>query len=228
MKVLLSTLWHYSKRWPTLIIGYIVTTVAVISLWVIDPLFARFVIDQVEAVISGEYTLEAFLKLFGIWIALSIALSLVQALQKMVCWRLLNYAYINFQRETYAHILHMDVMQHIQRRAGAIIKKIDNAADQIWDLGFQIFQVMIPSVIAAVIFLWIAFAVHAQMTLIVCIVLALYASVLAFVTKKAHPLQRDISRIWVSVIGRAYDVASNILPTKSAAGEAREIQRMKN
>lgn len=227
MHTLLSVIWHYARNWPKLILLYALSTVVMIALWVIDPLIARYVIDLIPSVMDNSYSTDDFLLLFGGWLLLTFGLSLTQAVQKSICWRTLNYVYITFQRDTYEHILNMDVMQHIQRRAGAIIKKIDNAADQIWDLGFQMFQVMLPSVISALIFVGIAFTVHVRLTLIVLGALLAYSALLYFVTKTAHPIQRDISRIWVSVIGRAYDTATNILTVKSAAGERREVQRMR-
>ena len=57
--------------------------------------------------------------------------------------------------------------------------------------------------------------------------LVVYGLELLAVTAKAHPQQSAISRIWVGILGRAYDVAQNILPMKSAPGESRELQRVK-
>ena len=200
---------------------YVVLTILMIALWVIDPLLARYIIDKIDLLVEKQFDTQTFALLFGLLISVSIILSIVQAAHKLVCWRMLNRVYINFQIDTYRHIVMMDVTQHIQRRAGAIIKKIDNAADQLWDLGFTIFQVVIPSVISGVIFLAIAFTVNVRIASAITIVLCIYAAVLIAVTYKAHPMQKIISRIWVSVIGRAYDVASNILQTKSAPGEHR-------
>ncbi|MDA1209343.1 MAG: ABC transporter ATP-binding protein [bacterium] len=227
MDTLLSTLWRYFKKRPKMIVGYVVLTILMIALWIVDPLLARYLIDKIDLLVQKQFDTHTFLILFGLLVACSIGLSLIQACHKLVCWRMLNYTYINFQIDTYKHIVMMDVIQHIQRRSGAIIKKIDNAADQLWDLGFQIFQVIVPSVISGVIFLGIAFHVSPHIATAITIILCFYAAILAYVTRKAHPLQKVISRIWVSVIGRAYDVASNILQTKSAPAEHREVQRMR-
>jgi ABC-type multidrug transport system fused ATPase/permease subunit len=121
----------------------------------------------------------------------------------------------------------MDVIQHLNRRAGAIIKKIDNASDTLWDLGFQIFEVIVPSTITGAIFLIIAARVHAPLTAGIATVLCVYGFMLWYVTGKAQPLQSYVSRVWVRVIGRAYDVATNILSVKSAGAEERELDRMR-
>ena len=227
MRILLVTLWHFIRRSKRRIVAYVVVTAMLIALWVIDPLFASFVIDKATALIADKKPLGDFSAYFFLWIAISLFLCVVQAIHKMVCWRILNRVYLSFQEETFAHILHMDVAQHTARRAGAIIKKIDNAADTLWDLGFQIFEVIVPSTFSGVIFLIIAWRVNAWMTAVVATVLALYALVLFTVTKKAFPLQDSISRIWVGTIGRMYDVATNIIPMKSSTGEERELQRLK-
>ena len=227
MFLLVSTIWRFARQWPVLIVGYVTTSVALIALWIVDPLLARYVIDTVTAAVEQKSDLMPYLNLFLLWVGVSLTLSIFQAVHKMICWRTLNYIYCEFQAHCFEHILHMDVAQHTQRRAGAIIKKIDNAADQIWDLGFEIFATIIPSLIAGVLFLIFAFWINVELTLIVTIALGLYAVMLALITRKAHPLQSTISRIWVSVIGRAYDVAMNVLPMKSSTGEERELNRMK-
>ena len=158
----------------------------------------------------------------------SILLCALQALHKYLCWRIMNRSYIRFMQESYRSVLGMDVVQHLSRRAGAIIKKIDNASDTLWDLGFQIFEVIIPSSITGVIFLVIAFRVNATLTGGIATMLATYGIALWCVTTKAEPLQKRVSRLWVSVVGRAYDVATNILPVKSSAAESHELERMRS
>lgn len=227
MRILLSTLWHFVRRSKLRIATYVATTVVLIALWVIDPLFASFIIDRATSIITEKKSIGDFTAYFVLWISISLLLCFVQAIHKMVCWRILNRAYLSFQEETFAHILYMDVVQHTARRAGALIKKIDNAADTLWDLGFQIFNVIVPSVFSAAIFLVIAWRISASMTFVVAVVLCLYALVLFVVTKRAFPLQDSISRIWVGVIGRMYDIATNIVPMKSATGEERELNRLR-
>ncbi|OGJ56821.1 hypothetical protein A2635_00240 [Candidatus Peribacteria bacterium RIFCSPHIGHO2_01_FULL_51_9] len=227
MRIVLVVLWQHLRRWPLLIAAYIASTTFMIALWVAEPLLGRAVIDSVGLIGTMDFKKDAFMSLFFAWIGISLVMSVIQAIQKMVCWRAMNKTYLTFQEEKYAHVLYMDSAQHAQRRAGAIVKKIDNAADTIWDIGFQLFQVIIPSLLAGFIFVGIAFTVNVYLTLIVTILLGMYGVVLIIITNRVHPIQAAISRLWVSIIGRAYDVMLNILPVKSAAAEQREIDRVK-
>ncbi|OGJ63605.1 hypothetical protein A3C37_00455 [Candidatus Peribacteria bacterium RIFCSPHIGHO2_02_FULL_53_20] len=226
MRLLLSTLWQQFRTLPHLVWAYVVLTLGLVAVWVADPLLGQRVIDSVGSLESGKLP-ENFLQLFGVWMGVSVVLCLMQALHKYLCWRIMNRSYIRFMQESYRSVLQMDVIQHLSRRAGAIIKKIDNASDTLWDLGFQIFEVIIPSSITGVIFLVIAFRVNAPLTGGIAVMLAAYGIALWYVTMKAEPLQKRVSRLWVSVVGRAYDVATNILPVKSSAAEARELERMR-
>ncbi|OGJ66749.1 hypothetical protein A3F36_04545 [Candidatus Peribacteria bacterium RIFCSPHIGHO2_12_FULL_55_11] len=226
MRLLLTTLWHQFRTLPHLVAAYVVLTLALVAVWVADPLLGQRVIDSVGSLETGKLP-ENFWQLFGMWMGVSVVLCILQAIHKYLCWRIMNRSYIRFMQESYRSVLQMDVIQHLSRRAGAIIKKIDNASDTLWDLGFQIFEVIIPSSITGVIFLVIAFRVNAQLTGFIAVMLATYGVALWFVTMKAEPLQKRVSRLWVSVVGRAYDVATNILPVKSSAAELRELDRMR-
>ena len=227
MRLLLATLWQQFRRWPRLIAGYVVTTVLMLATWIADPLLGGRVIDSVSLLVRDAFDQDTFLALFLLWVAVSASMSVIQAIHKLICWRMLNCTYVSFFEESYEHVLAMDVAQHIQRRAGSIIKKIDNGADTLWDLGFQMFQVMVPSIAAALVFLGVAFAVNVRMTLVVVGMLILYGAAMALFTRRAYPLQSTISRIYVGIIGRAYDTVTNILTTKSAPGEEREVRRMR-
>ncbi len=228
MRLLLSTLWRQFRHFPHLIVLYVILTAALVATWVIDPLIGQRVIDSVGNLQGGQGAVpENFLSLFLLWLSVSASHSVIQGLHKYLCWRMMNRSYIRFMEESYSAVLHMDVIQHLNRRAGAIIKKIDNASDTLWDLGFQIFEVIVPSTITGAIFLIIAARVHAPLTAGIATVLCVYGFMLWYVTGKAQPLQSYVSRVWVRVIGRAYDVATNILSVKSAGAEERELDRMR-
>lgn len=226
MHLLLTTLWQQFRTLPHLLWAYCVLTTALVAVWVADPLLGQRVIDSVGSLESGKLP-PNFLNLFSMWMGVSVMLCALQALHKYLCWRIMNRSYIRFMQESYRSVLQMDVIQHLSRRAGAIIKKIDNASDTLWDLGFQIFEVIIPSSITGVIFLVIAFRVNVPLTAGITAMLATYGIALWFVTTKAEPLQKRVSRLWVSVVGRAYDVATNILPVKSSAAEDHELRKMR-
>lgn len=226
MRLLLFTLWQQFRTLPHLVAAYIVLSLGLVAVWVADPLLGQQVIDSVGSLESGTLP-PNFLHLFGVWMGVSLLLCVLEAVHKYLCWRIMNRSYIRFMQESYRSVLQMDVIQHLSRRAGAIIKKIDNASDTLWDLGFQIFEVIIPSTITGVIFLVIAFRVHAALTMGITAMLAAYGIALWYVTTKAEPLQKRVSRLWVGVVGRAYDVATNILPVKSSAAEESELLRMR-
>jgi ABC-type multidrug transport system fused ATPase/permease subunit len=224
--MLLSTIWQQFRTWPRLVALYVVSTIGLVAMWVADPLIGQWVIDNVGSLEQGALP-PTFVPQFLLWLGVSAMLCVMQAAHKYICWRLMNRTYIRFMQESYRAVLHMDVMQHLSRRAGAIIKKIDNASDTLWDLGFQIFEVIVPSTITGVIFLGIAARVHAPLTAGVAALLVAYGGALLVINSKAEPLQKRVSRVWVSVVGRAYDVATNILPVKSSSSEEREVERMR-
>lgn len=227
MRLLLSILWRYLKKRPLLLAVYDGVTVFLIGAFVLEPFTGQWAIDSIvmgEGIALGSTARDSLL----LWGGASLLLCIAQGLHKVVSWRMMNLTYIAFLQESYAHILHMDVEQHLKRRAGATVKQIDNAADQVWDLGFQIADVIVPNIITGLVFLTIGFFVSTKLTLIVCILLGIYALILAILTVKTAPPQAALTRVWASVIGRVYDVVANILSVKSAGAEEREHAFMRN
>lgn len=215
---------HPFQAWTTGLLTAFVT-----ALWVIEPVYSSHAVDQLLTLKTGGQV--SLLWIFGIWGTIFVLTSLSQALEHYAMWDFGNLLVIERRNEVYRHVLNLDIAFHADQRSGEVMKIVDEAADMLWDLQRIIFQDLVPSFVAGILFLIIGFAIAPLLSLILILTLVMYSIVVLRGVKKTWPMQHAANKLWVSGMGRAFDAVLNIVSVKSAsqeAGEEHKLQKANN
>lgn len=210
---------HPLQAWATAILTLFVT-----ALWVIEPVYSSYAVDQLLTLKQGAHI--SLLWIFGMWAAIFVFTSLGQALEHYAMWDFGNLLVIERRNEVYRHVLDLDVAFHADQRSGEVMKIVDEAADMLWDLQRIIFQDLVPSFIAGALFLIIGFLIAPLLSLILIVTLVIYSIVVLRGVKKTWPMQHAANKLWVSGMGRAFDAVLNIVSVKSASQEESEESKL--
>lgn len=214
----------HARRHPLLACSTVVLTLFVTGLWVAEPLYSSYAVDQLLTLKTGAVV--NFWWIFGVWAAIFVCTSLGQALEHYFMWDFGNTLVIERRNEVYRHVLNLDIAFHAEQRSGEIMKIVDEAADMIWDLQRVIFQDLVPSFLAGALFLIIGFTIAPLLSLILIVTLVIYSVVVLRGVKKTWPLQHAANKLWVSGMGRAFDAVLNIVSVKSASQEEEEDRKL--
>jgi len=224
MKLILTLLWQQAKRQPRLTAIAMTLHIVLALLWVAEPLYSSFAIDQLLKLKDG-LPVDTPLILGG-WSLLSVVISITDGFEKYVSWQVDNLLYIHRREEVYAHALHLDIAYHTAMKSGETVKALDDGADHLLDLQRALFVDIGPSILSASIFLVLSFLIQPILACILVIALILYLVLVVFGVKKTSTLQHDVNKIWMEAVGRAYDAATNIFSVKSNAQEQYELGLM--
>jgi len=197
---------------------------AVAALWVAEPVYSSYAIDQLLKIAEGEQV-NLWL-IFGIWGGIFLLLSVTQAFEKYFSWKIDNLLILERRKDLYEHVLALDITYHTQQKSGEVIKIIDDGADNIMEMQRHIFIEFIPSLLASVVFLILGFLIQPLLAVILLVSLGLYMIMVVFGLKKTMAQQYEVNKLWVESIGRAFDTTTNIFSVKSSAQEKRELGTM--
>ncbi len=225
MKLLLIVFWRGTARVRFALVLSVIVTLALSTMWVIEPLYARFAVDTMLTAVDGADV--DFLRIFLWWFALYLCVNVINALRFYLRWHVLNHLLADTRQTYYEHVLRLDIAHHVKARGGELMKTIDNAADSVVDLAIQIIMELTPAVITAIAFYIISFFISVKLALISLAMIPLYLLTVGFSVWYTKKNIDKVNRLWVEALGRGYDSLGNIFTVKSSAAEERELLRMK-
>ncbi len=196
------------------------------ALWIAEPLFATYAINQMLRVQDG--TDVNYPLLFGLWLGLFVLVSAVQTVQKFVGWKLTEWLILGYREHVYDHVLRLGIAFHTRQKAGEVVKILDSAADTLADLQRQLLIQLIPSFLSAAVFLAIGFSFSPLLSMVLVFSILLYLGIALVGTRRTALLQSEVNDLWVRSIGRAYDAVTNVFSVKSGSQEHAELQRMRD
>ncbi|MFA6523575.1 MAG: ABC transporter ATP-binding protein [Candidatus Peribacteraceae bacterium] len=226
MKLILRLLWQQAKREPRLTVISMTLHVLLAALWVAEPLYSSYAIDQLMKIKDGG-SVDLPL-IFGIWGLLFVLISVVDGIEKFYTWEVDNILYIHRREEVYEHALRLDVAFHTAVKGGETVKVLDEGADNLLDLQRALFADIGPSMLSAVAFLVFSVLIQPLLAAILVVSLLLYMGIVVVGVRRTSKLQHEVNKIWVEAVGRAYDAVTNIFSVKSNAQESYEMQSMVN
>ena len=193
-------------------------------LWVAEPLFGRYAVDEIIKLAEGESV--NIPRIFALWIGIYIAISLTQGIRFYYYWKFQNTLLIDVREYYYRKLLLLDVSHHIKARGGEMMKKLDNAADAAVDLARTLLLEIPSAVFTSVIFYGLSFYVSWKLALIAVCMIPVYLVVISLTVRKTRQDIDKVNNLWVRSIGRGYDAIANIFTVKSSGSEDRELQTM--
>ena len=224
-RMILKLLRKYWRCHPLQAAVMFVCIIAVAAMWVSEPLYSSYAIDQLLLIKEGKDV--DFRMLFGVWALIFVLLSVIQTVEKYISWQMDNRLLLERREEVYEHVLNLDIAFHTKQKSGEIMKQVDEGADHLVDLQRNLFIDFGPSFLAAFVFLIISFTIHATLALILVVSLLLYIGVALIGTNRTYKLQYGVNKLWVEAIGRAFDAVTNAFSVKSNAQENFEMGLMR-
>ncbi len=226
MKLILTLLWQHIRRRPALGTLLVFFCVLLSALWVVEPLYSSYAVDQLMAIQTGHT--PDWVRLCGFWAVIFVCVGFTQAMNKFLQWKFDIDLELTRTEDSYARALRLPIDYHNRQKAGEVIKTIqDGASELAYTLSRNIFD-FIPSILSAVAFLVISVFIAWKLAVVMLVMLTMYVLIVVLGTVRTAKLQDEVNRLWVKPTGRAFDAAMNIFSVKSGAQEDRELQIMRN
>ncbi len=221
MRLLARLIGPHIRRHPILSACVLGLSLCTAALWVVEPLYSSYAVDQLLSLQTGGT--PDLLRISLVWAAIFLALSLSQAFGKYVQWKFDISLELETVERAYAHVLKLPISFHNTQKTGEAMKTISDGADQLaYALTRNILQLGM-SLGAACTFLVTSFLIEWRLALILIGVIALFMVIVLFGTLKTAPLQDKANQLWVKPSGRQFDAVMNISSVKSGAQELREL-----
>lgn len=208
---------------------YVAMTVALILLGTAQPYIYKEVVDGLVFLFDKESISNAPLLslplLIGIWIVISYSQTIFHAFKDWLFWDgLCNPTYIAYLSEYYQKILKLDYTFFIKKKAGSLMKVLDDGVEAYSNLGVVFFEsLFIPSVTFFTL-LFLAWTQSMELTITLLVLIPLQAGWSYYNFKKVNVLTKEKLKAWSKLFGHIGDVINNILTTKSFHQEAIEIK----
>lgn len=213
---------RHIRRHPGMFALLISLSLFVAALWVIEPLYSSYAVDQLLSLSTGG-TPDLVL-LASAWIGIFVALAIGDAVQKYVQWKYEMMMELETVEDSYEHLLRLPMAFHNTQKTGEAMKTISDGADQ---LAYQLHRNALNltmSLGAAITFLITSFMIEWRLAIILVIVLSAYVSIVTWMTIKTASLQDLANKLWVKPSGRQFDAVMNVSSVKSGAQEQRELE----
>ena len=224
MKILFRIFRQQYKRYPATYSFLVVLIALTAGIWIAEPLFASYAINEMLGATRGEEVDYIFL--FSAWLGLFFLISAIQTTQKFIGWKVNEWQILDYREAVYRHVLQLGISFHTRQKSGEVVKILDSAADTLADLQRQLFIQLIPSFISAAAFLGIGFTISPILSLVLVASIVLYMCIAVWGTRRTALLQQQVNKFWVESIGRAFDAVTNVFSVKSGSQEGMELGRM--
>lgn len=221
MHMLASLIGIHVRKHPWLAAWTYLLALCVAALWVVEPLYSSYAVDQLMEIGAGGNVDLWRIALW--WGAIFIALSIAQALGKYAQWWFDMTLELETVERAYRHLLHLPISFHNTQKTGEAMKTIQDGGDQ---LAYMINRNLLQlgmSLGAAVTFLVVSFLIEWRLALILIGVLAAFMGLVIYGTMKTRALQDQANQLWIKPSGRQFDAITNISSVKSGAQEDREL-----
>lgn len=225
MRVLLSVFRRHVRLHPKLAGLLALLLVATAAVWVMEPLYSGYAVDELLKLANNEPV--NFTKLFGWWAVLMVAVSLVEGVRKYVEWKFSMLLELEGLERSYMHAMRLNMHFHTTQRSGETMKIIGDGAEYSSQLARNLID-LIPSFLAGATFLVIGAMIEWRLAVALLFMVFLVILVMVGGSVKTAKLQHKINWMWTLPSGRAMDAFANVTSVKSGAQETRELSYMRN
>jgi ABC-type multidrug transport system fused ATPase/permease subunit len=224
MRLLLTIFWRGIRPYRRYLFILVPVALLLGALWVIEPLYGRYAIDEVLAIKEGKDVGIGPLVAgwFGIWILANV----IGGISFYYRWKVQELLLTQIRQQYYEHILQLDIAHHVKAKGGELMKKIDNAADATVDMTRQILMELPISFLTSIVFYVVGFFVSWQLTLLALALIPPYVLLITLSVRWTRTYSEKVNDYYVRAVGRGYDAITNIFTVKSGAAEERELGRM--
>jgi len=195
------------------------------ALWVIEPVYARYAVDEMLKLADGEPVNIPFI--VGWWLGIYLMINLAQSAGFFIRWTLINQLLAESRQMYYERMLELDISHHVKARSGELMKKIDNAADALTDLTSDLLIELPTALLTAIAFYIISFFINWKLACIALAMVPLYLVIVIVSSRWTQKHYDKVNNLWVKSLGRGYDALTNIFSVKSMASEGEEVERMR-
>lgn len=221
MKAFFTLVGRHMRRHPGMFALLMGLSLFVAALWVIEPLYSSYAVDQLLSLRDGGT--PDLVRLGAAWALIFVALAIGDAVQKYVQWKYEMTMELETVEDAYEHLLGLPMAFHNAQKTGEAMKTISDGGDQ---LAYQLHRNALSlgmSLGAAVTFLVTSFMVEWRLAIILVLVLVVFLGIVGWMTIKTAALQDKANVLWVKPSGRQFDAVTNISSVKSGAQENREL-----
>lgn len=197
---------------------------------VVEPYFYKLFVDEIQKIASANSTLiqsyPYLIKVSLAWIFLVWVTIIVFYIFETQTNMRANKDWERFALEMYQHILHLPVDYHISNNIGERLKIYDRGVGSVWEIGYDFFIDVIPTVLILISLLVFGFIIDPWMTLACLWILPIGILISITIGAKAHTLQREVNKLWDHIFSRFWDGFTNLSIIRLYAREKQETRIM--
>jgi len=168
-----------------------------------------------------------------LWLFFIISWFLIKLIAELVDWRnkikrenIGNITYSDYMVMGHSHILEMPLSFHKNRKMGAVIQKINFAANWLSTIVSDVIINLSPQFLSILVALIISFNINKTLTLILFLAVLLYILILLKIVQPLAKIQKNMISIQSKSWGDVYDAIGNIQTVKQATAEKYEQKKL--
>ena len=207
-------IWSYRK---TLSVGFVLMFVNRVSGFLL-PGTSKWLIDEV----IGNDRMELLMPLAWIAIGATVIQGGTSYLLSNVISITAQKAIMDISRQIHEHLIHLPVRFFEKHKSGELISRIMNDPQGIRNLMGTGIIMLVGGVVTAIIALIILFVLYWQLTLIICMILAIFGGFMAYAFRSLRPVFRRRQKIRSEVTGALGETLGGIWLVKAYGAEERE------
>ncbi len=221
LRAYIHRLWPH---WP-LVLTLIVLAIAISGLEIIQPLFARYVFDDILlADLTSEQKFWRLHGVCGLFLAISLVTRAIGVLRSRWQELLNNRVILSLRHALYRHLLHLGLDRLADMKVGGIISRLTDDINR--TTGTLQMAVISPGValLRLVLAAIILFAINWRLALTTLAIIPPIMLVSMMAIRRVRPIYRAIRKDVSSVDGRVGEAFSGIRAVRAFGGEQRETR----
>lgn len=207
-------MWSYRR---TLALGFVLIVINRLSGFVL-PGTSKWLIDEVV----GNGRMDMLMPLALVAVGATIVQAGTSYLLSNVIGIAAQKAIMEMRQRIHEHVIHLPARFFERHKSGELISRVMSDAEGIRNLTGTGIVMLIGGGVTAILALIILFVLYWQLTLIICVILAMFGGFMAYAFRALRPIFRKRQKIRSEVTGALGETLGGILLVKAYSAEDRE------
>jgi ATP-binding cassette subfamily B protein len=196
----------------------------------VEPvLFGRIIDALVSAqAVNRKPVMGDLLVLLGLWAGFGLFAIVAGVTLALHADRLAHRRRLAVITSYFEHVLHLPLAYHSGTHSGRLMKVMLQGADSLWGLWLSFFRDHFAAFVSLVVLLPIAVYMNWRLGLLLVALLAVFATIIAYVWRQTESLQRGVERFHSDLAERASDALGNIALIQSFTRIEAEVSNLRD
>ncbi len=212
-----------------LAVGLVLANLALAAVPFAEPILFGKAIDLLTAAPTqgAQATLEGGIRIFGLWLLVSVAGIAAGILVALHADRLAHRLRLSTMAIFFEHVLQLHLGYHREGHSGRLIKVMMRSIDHLFGLWLAIFREHLSTVVALLVLLPMTLLLNWKLGLVLIALIVVSVSLTVAVSRRTNAAQDEVEGHHSAVAEHAVDTLGNVVLVQSFVRRGAEMQAMR-